>query len=281
MVAAATSDDIAYLTGLVRAHDRPRYYATLLAPAAVRDDLFALYGFAAEIARVPDQVSEPALGEIRLRWWSERLPRRARPRGEGHADTPRRRGDRRGTACRRGLRSADRRATPDLYSDPPTDNGDLEGRMGETKSALFQMAAIIARRTRAGNGGRRRPRRRRLRYHATAHVAGLRPRPRTDDLPTDILRRAGMSAADLFTSGPHRGLAKAVAELAEIARRHLIEARARVAELPKTVRTVFLPLAVVSPLLAKIESIGGVIGEREPRLSDLKSLLRIGWARLR
>jgi len=83
VTAAATSDDIAYLTGLVRAYDRPRYYATLLAPAAIRGDLFALYGFAAEIARVPDQVSEPGLGEIRLRWWSEALAGTAGGEGEG------------------------------------------------------------------------------------------------------------------------------------------------------------------------------------------------------
>ena len=45
----------------------------LFAPAALRADLFALYGFAAEIARIPDQVSEPTLGEIRLQWWRDAL----------------------------------------------------------------------------------------------------------------------------------------------------------------------------------------------------------------
>ncbi len=61
------------MTALVRERDLPRYYAALFAPPAIRDDLLAIYGFAAEIARMPRQVSEPALGEIRLRWWSDAL----------------------------------------------------------------------------------------------------------------------------------------------------------------------------------------------------------------
>jgi phytoene synthase len=73
MAAEPTADDIAYVSALVREADRPRYYATLFAPTSVRADLFALYGFAAEIAHVPDRVSDPTLGEIRLRWWQEAL----------------------------------------------------------------------------------------------------------------------------------------------------------------------------------------------------------------
>ena len=169
----------------------------------------------------------------------------------------------------------------DLYSDPPATVGDLEGRMGETESALFQMAAIVAGASgtdvadAAGHAGVAYGIARRL-----AVLASDRARGRTI-LPTDVLRRAGMTAADFFASERHGGLANAVAELAEIARRHLIEARTYVAKLPRPVRTVFLPLAVVGPLLGRIENLGGAINEQEPRLSDLESLLRIGLARLR
>lgn len=283
MVAAAASDDIAYLTALVRTHDRPRYYASLFAPAAARDDLFALYGFAAELARIPDQVSEPALGEIRLKWWGDALSGTAG--GEGEGATPALRALSAAIAKHR-LPQAPFEAliearTADFYSDPPATVGDLEGRMGETESALFQMAAIVAGASgrdaadAAGHAGVAYGIARRL-----ATFASDRARGRTI-LPTEILHRAGMSAADLFASGPQGGLANAVAELAEVARRHLREARAREADLPKPVRTAFLPLAVVAPLLGRIESLGGGINEQEPRLSDFESLLRIGLARLR
>ena len=72
-MAGSAQDDIAYLTALVRKTDRVRYYSTLFARQEIRSDLLALYGFAAEIARIPDQVTEPSLGEIRLRWWRDAL----------------------------------------------------------------------------------------------------------------------------------------------------------------------------------------------------------------
>lgn len=58
---------------LVRLHDRDRYIATLFAPDDMRAHLFALYAFGLEIARIPQLVSEPQIGEIRLQWWLDTL----------------------------------------------------------------------------------------------------------------------------------------------------------------------------------------------------------------
>lgn len=57
----------------VRAHDFDRYLATLFAPRAARHALMALYAFNADVARIPQSVSEPMLGEIRLQWWRDAL----------------------------------------------------------------------------------------------------------------------------------------------------------------------------------------------------------------
>ncbi|WP_343039110.1 squalene/phytoene synthase family protein [Propylenella binzhouense] len=57
----------------MRAADRPRYFATLFAPAGSRPALFALYAFAAELGRLAARVREPLLGEIRLQWWQDQL----------------------------------------------------------------------------------------------------------------------------------------------------------------------------------------------------------------
>jgi phytoene/squalene synthetase len=56
-----------------RAFEIDRYLASLLAPAAARDDLIALAAFAGEIARIPLFVTEPMMGRIRLQWWRETL----------------------------------------------------------------------------------------------------------------------------------------------------------------------------------------------------------------
>lgn len=283
-MAATTADEVAYLTALVRERDRPRYYAALFAPAAIRDHLFALYGFAAEIARVSDQVSEPALGEIRLRWWSDALA------GFG--------GDQAGWGATPALRALSRTVAKhrlpkapfealvearaaDLYSDPPATIGDLEGRLGETESVLFQTAAIVAGAAgpdvadASGHAG--------VAYgiaRGLATLANNRARGRTI-LPADVLEASGMSAADVFATESHAELPNAVALLSEAARSHLREARERGADLPRSVRAVFLPLAIVPPLLKRIEDAGRDIGQREVRVSDLESLLRIGLSRLR
>ena len=56
-----------------RAADYDRYLSALFAPAASREALFALIAFNHEIARIPEVVSEPMLGRIRIQWWRETL----------------------------------------------------------------------------------------------------------------------------------------------------------------------------------------------------------------
>ncbi len=286
MASEPTPDDIAYVTALTRAHDLPRYYSALFAPREARDALLSIYGFAAEIARVPNQVREPALGEIRLKWWSETLVEAVRQ--EGAADAP-------------GLRAAAgaiiRHSLPlsafealieargaDLYSDPPATLADLEGRMGETESALFQMAAIILGSTGPGNGGRRRSRWRRLWHRASAIFAGGRQGARTHD-------PAGRDAGSGGNFSGRMSLRRRRRPALDSRRRRACEggappsrpgARASCRRACVGCSRPFLPLAVVAPLLEP---------DRAPRpcrrrarnaaLSDLESLMRIGWARLR
>ena len=58
---------------LVRRADAARYAATMLAPAAVRPALLALYAFHIEVARAPWAAREPMLGEIRLQYWLDQI----------------------------------------------------------------------------------------------------------------------------------------------------------------------------------------------------------------
>ncbi len=284
MMAQATSaDDIAYVTALVRAHDLPRYYSTLFAPPELRADLLALYGFAAEIARVPHQIKEPMLGELRLRWWSDALVEAVRRDGAG--ETP---------ALRAAAGAIARHSLPlsafealieargaDLYSDPPATLTDLEGRMGETESALFQMAAIVSGAAAqesadaAGHAGIAYGTARRL-----SRLASDRAYGRTI-LPDALLTEHELTASAVLAPEASSNLPPAVMALAAFARRHLALARGHAAELPAGARPVFLPLAIVEPLLKRIERLGLDIAKKDTVISNLESLTRIGWARLR
>ncbi len=49
------------------------YSSIFFAPSEKREALTALYAFAMELDKIPDSVSEPVLGDIRLQWWREAL----------------------------------------------------------------------------------------------------------------------------------------------------------------------------------------------------------------
>ena len=51
--------------------DPDRYRASLFADQTGRNALSVLYAFHAELAKVPELVSEPMLGEIRYQWWRD------------------------------------------------------------------------------------------------------------------------------------------------------------------------------------------------------------------
>jgi phytoene synthase len=87
------------LEDAVRRSDPDRWLASrFIADLARRADVVALYAFDHVLARVPHQVTEPLMGEIRLTWWSETLdeiygsgPVRAHPAALALADAVRRR----------------------------------------------------------------------------------------------------------------------------------------------------------------------------------------------
>lgn len=65
------TDHLSPLAADVRMQNPDRYLATLFAPPAYRDSLFALYAFDHEMARIQTMVREPVAGLIRLQWWQD------------------------------------------------------------------------------------------------------------------------------------------------------------------------------------------------------------------
>jgi phytoene synthase len=277
------ADDIAYSAKLVRETDRPRYYSALFAPERLRRDLFSLYGLAAEIERVPDQVSEPTLGEMRLRWWQDALEQAVSGKAQGDSPAVRAAA---ATIAGHSLPVApfasliEARAA-DLYADAPATLSDVEGRLGETQSALFQLAAIAAGAAPAdsaepaGHAGIAYGLARRLSTFAVERARG-----RTI-LPVDLLAMEDLKPADIFTRDPPGGVHKTVLALASFARHHVRLASAALDRVPPAAIPAFLPLAVVEPLLRRVERLGTAILTQNAGLSDLEILVRIGTARLR
>ena len=69
----AMPDHFDHCEANLRKQDRDLWLACLFAPATVRRDLHAIYAFVSEIRDIRAKVSQPLLGEMRLRWWSDTL----------------------------------------------------------------------------------------------------------------------------------------------------------------------------------------------------------------
>ena len=67
------NDQILYCKDLVRRRDRDRYWCALLTAQPFKNDLFALYALNAEISEIGFSVTEPLIGQMRLRWWLDAL----------------------------------------------------------------------------------------------------------------------------------------------------------------------------------------------------------------
>ena len=64
---------LSYCAEQVQKFDNDRFLCSLFAPPAEREALAAIGAFNIEIARIREQVHEPLLGHMRLRWWTDVL----------------------------------------------------------------------------------------------------------------------------------------------------------------------------------------------------------------
>ncbi len=249
--------DFDHCAALVREADRDRYLATLFAPAAQRDALYALYAFNIEIVRVRDKAREPMPGEIRLQWWREVLS-----------------GEREGEAVANPVAAALRKTLAryniaadqlialidahafDLYDEPMATLDDLENYAGRTQSALFAMAADIL----SAPGAAAAPVTRHvgIAYAITGVLRdfALHASRRQLYLPLDLLERHGVNRENIFAAQGGDPLRAALAEMRSHARRHLAAAQAELDAAPPEFLPALLPVATVGPALRRMERRG-------------------------
>lgn len=252
------TDTSSQSSDIVRAGDPDRYLADLFAPAEARPHLFALHAFAIEVAAIRSRVREPALGEIRLKWWEGAL------RGE-HGGAP--------TAVELA-ETIKRFDLPlvafdnllqarifDLYDDPMPTVNDLEGYAGDTEAALMQLSAMIL-------AGGKDPGTSEISGFAGVALALTRLlrgylRNAADSqafLPSDLLNKHGATAGEV--SPAMRGV---LADLRVLALKRLAEARTAASAADPMLLPAFLPAAMVETHLGRSEGFPrGNTGEVSP-----------------
>lgn len=271
-MARGSNDIFRHCMDLVRAGDRERYLSILFSPAAKRPALAGLYAFNLETARIRDQISDPIPGEIRLQWWREVVSGERDGEGRQHPV---------GEAL---LDAIDAHALPraalanltearifDLYDDPMPDRSTLEGYLGETASALFQLSAQILdpgeAETSADASGHAGV------AYGISGLMRLAPLHRSRGqvyMPGDILAAAGTTSAGWLSGEEQTAMAQATAIFASLAREHLAKAETALAVLGKSLRPAFLPLAAVRPVLEKAENAGAIHAFEQVSISPLR-----------
>ena len=128
----------------VRRYDRDRFVTALFADPARREDLFTLYAFNIEIARVRETVSEATLGRIRLQWWRDNLDAVSSGRSSGHpvADALAQMLPRRPMPRDLLARLVDAREF-DLEDRVPDDQAELAAYIEDSAAGLSRMAAAL------------------------------------------------------------------------------------------------------------------------------------------
>jgi len=237
-------------------HDPDRWLAALWAPADRRRHLHALYAFSSEIARIRDVVSDPLPGEVRARWWADMLCGRRGSEGEGHPVA---------AALLDTVRRFDLPVEPldrlidarvfDLYDDPMPSLAELDAYCDDTVASLFGLgcrllgghceepgvAAVIRAAGRAwGVTGLMRA----LPFHASRGQLFL---------PVDLLAAHGGDPADVLAGRPTPALRATLAALRIHVRDALAEIRRHIAHVPIAAAPVFLPVALVEPMLVRLE----------------------------
>lgn len=253
-----TVQAIEHCHSIVRRHDKDRYLASLFASDDNRPFLWALYAFNYEIARVRELVSDPVLGEMRFQWWSDVIDRLYENSAIEHP------------VAQVLAGAIEHRALPkppfinliearkfDLYNDPMPSLAQLEGYLGETSSAVIQLAAIILAGSEAANSATA------AGYAGVAYgVAGLLralPMHRARGqcyLPNDMLEHEGLSAAHVLSGRREKGLLRVLETMNSFAARRLAEARALRREVSTAALPAFLPAALIDGYLIKISRAG-------------------------
>ena len=236
--------DADYVRDLVRSGDQDRYWAALMMPQPGRDHLLALYAFNIELARIGEQVREPALGEIRLQWWRDVLDAPGETTGHPVAD--------RLSEARRAcdlpvewLAAMMDARSLDVGHQPVAEMTALEDYLAASAGMLFRLGAWIAgaRDEPAANAAREAA----LAYGLTGLMRALPYHAARGQLyiPADFLSAFGVDGAEVLAGKESDGLRIALGVLRDRAREHLANFRSAARGLPAATLPVFLPLALV------------------------------------
>ena len=237
----------------VRRYDRDRFVTALFAPAERREDLFTLYAFNTEIARIRETVSEPMLGQIRLQWWRDTLDRLC----QGHA-TQHPLGDQLSELISRQSlpkplfdRLIEARDL-DMQDSPPESLAQLKLYVEDSSAGLAELAALVL-------GGEDSATQEAARHvgQAWGLVGLLRAHPFAIKLRRLYLpvTEKGLDIEDVLAGETSPGLVDLSEQIASTAIHHLAEARKLRRQISRAAVPALLPAKLADFYLARLKKV--------------------------
>jgi len=248
------------------------YYSLRLAPADLRDDLAALYGWRHQLRSILDQVSDPGVAAAKLAWWRDELQRifagaPTHPLGLRLAPLIGRLG-----ANPKPFLDMAWSTDAVLTHHRPKDLAELRACAGQDLGALFELVL----RLQSPDGGVDPTRVARVRQLGTyaslvyqiRDSGWLLRRYGLSIIPTDRLRSLGLGAGDLRQPTGRHQVPRLLCEIAAEARRMRGDAD-DLTDIPLTVR---IHVRLLDLLLAELDALGFDLLERRVGLTPLRKL---------
>lgn len=244
---------LSYCGDQVKRFDYDRFICILFAPPDEREALFAVHAFNAEVARIPEVVSQPTLGQMRLQWWSEALDGiyGGRPPKHQVATSLAAAVARFGLTRQHFERLLDGRGF-DLEEGAPADTAALLDYAEATSASLSLLSLEIL--GDAGPQAQTAARDVGIAWALTGLIRAVpfHARARRTYLPASLNREAGLDVFALFERGSVPGLAAVVRTLAATAQTHLEAARSAAGEIPNRAVPALLPATMAAHYLGRL-----------------------------
>ena len=235
----------------VRRYDRDRFVTALFASPERREDLFTLYAFNTEIARIRETVSEPMLGQIRLQWWRDTLDCLCRGDATHHPLADELSGLIRRQSLPRPLfdRLIEAREL-DMQDQPPESLAHLKLYVEDSSAGLTELAALVL-------GGEDAATQEAARHvgQAWGLVGLLRAHPfaikaRRLYLP---VKEKGLDVEDVLAGEASPGLIELSEQIARTAAHHLAEARKLRRQVSRAAIPALLPAKLADFYLVRLK----------------------------
>ncbi|KEG20037.1 phytoene/squalene synthase family protein [Bartonella bacilliformis] len=247
---------------VLRATDRDRYISVLFAPKRKRRALAALYAFNAEIARIRESVSDPLIGEMRLRWWYDSIANSTVPNDENNPilsdlletiilfNLPK----------EAFLQYCDARIF-DLYNNSITSIHDLESYCHKTASKILQLSCQILDFDSAKNftdacehGGVSQA------LSGILRLLSLMQSRYQCYFPSDMLRALGINREELESNRINdKQKCQMIEAMVALSRDHYLKFYEYSIILPETLKPAFLPLAIIPLSLQTASKLGAEV----------------------